>query len=325
MKKWFLPALVILPGLVLTACATGAQPMAEPTSPPPPTEAPTMEATPTEPPAPTETPTESPPTLTPTPEPSETPEVEALPAKPQELTFRTSDGQTLEGRYYPGASVPSPLVVLMHWAPGDQEEWNEIAFWLQNRGLSGNSPNVGEAPWLDPSWFPAMPEGQSFAVFTFTFRGCKGGCSTFDRNGWLLDAQSAMDYARSLEGIDPNRIVALGASIGADGAPDGCFWLNDQVENSCLGALSLSPGSYLTVPYADAVQALGEETPPKRANCFYDPADQEAAKACQSASGDHYEALEWTDGGHGMNLLRPELEPNAMNLILDFLATAFEL
>jgi hypothetical protein len=325
MKKWQFFGLIVLVSLALTACSIGAEPMAEAIASPPPSETPTQEPPPTEPPAPTNTPTESPPTLTPTPEPTETPDVEALPAKPQELSFQTSDGQTLNGRYYPGASDQSPLVVLMHWAPGDQEDWNEIAFWLQNRGLSGNSPNLGETPWLDPSWFPPMPEDQSFAVFTFTFRGCEGGCSTFDRSGWLLDAQSALDYARTLERVDPNRIVALGASIGADGAPDGCFWLNDQVENSCLGALSLSPGSYLTVPYADAVQALGEEAPPKPVNCFYDPADQEAARACQSAGGDHYEAFEWTDGGHGMNLLRPELEPNAMKLILDFLARAFEL
>ena len=225
----------------------------------------------------------------------------------------------------PEPASPSPLVVLMHWAPGDQEDWNEIAFWLQNRGLSGNSPNIGEAPWLDPSWFPPMPEGQSFAVFTFTFRGCKGGCSTIDESGWLIDAQSAMYHASRLEGVDPSRIVAIGASIGADGAPDGCFWLNQETVKSCLGALSLSPGSYLTVPYADAVQALGEESPPKPVDCFFDPNDSKAAQTCQSADGDHYQTFEWIDGTHGMALLRPDLEPNPMALILDFLVRAFGL
>jgi len=30
--------------------------------------------------------------------------------------------------------------------------------------------------------------------------------------------------ATELEGVDPTKIVAMGSSIGADGAPDGCAW-----------------------------------------------------------------------------------------------------
>ena len=173
--------------------------------------------------------------------------------------------------------------------------------------------------------FPEMLDGQSFAIFTFTFRGCEGGCSSFDPEGWLLDAQAAMKTAQGLDGVDPQRIVAMGASIGADGAPDGCFWLNTESENSCLGALWLSPGRYLTVPYADAVDALGAEQPPKPDWCLFADQDTDSAQACQSASGGHYRMVQYDGSQHGMMLIGPDIEPNALLLILEFLALSLGL
>jgi len=273
------------------------------------------------PPAVTEAPAE--PSNESTPLPTQIPAVEVLPAEPQEIEFQAEDGQSLIGRYYPSAVSPAPLVVLMHWAPGDQNDWAAIATWLQNRG--GRASTSGDKPWLDSSWFPALLEGQSFAVFTFTFRNCEGGCKSFDRAEWLLDAQSAMRIAYGLEGVNPNRIATIGASIGADGAPDGCAWLNTQFPNSCLGALSLSPGGYLTIPYKDAVSDLGSEQPPKPAWCLYAEGDAESAQACEAASGDNYRSVKYSGNHHGMMLVQPELEPSALQIMLDFLKLAFGL
>jgi len=267
----------------------------------------------------TEEPTEEPtdestpePTEEPTAEPTEEPPA-GLPPEPQDISFQAEDGQALQGRYYPGASPSSPILILMHWAPGNMNDWNEIAFWLQNRGLGGTSSNVGSAPWLDPSWFPLLPVGQSYAVFTFNFRGG-------DRAGMLLDTQAAFNTVRGLEGVDPSRIASFGASIGADGAPDGCSWHNENFGGGCLGALSLSPGSYLTVPYSEVVDKLGAENPPKPVWCFFASDDTPSAEACQSAGGDHYRMVEWTGGGwHGMELIDPARNPNALILILDWL------
>jgi dienelactone hydrolase len=259
----------------------------------------------------TEEPTEEP-TAEPTEEPTEEPP--ALPPDPQDISFQASDGQELQGRYYPGASASSPVIILMHWAPGTMEDWNEIAFWLQNRGLGGSSSNLGSAPWLDPSWFPTFPAEKSYAVFTFNFRDGS-------REGMLLDAQAAFNTVRGLEGVDVNKIASFGASIGADGAPDGCAWHNENFEIGCLGALSLSPGSYLTVPYNEVVDKLGAEMPPKPVWCFYAADDSASAQACQSATGDHYRMVEWTDGRwHGMELVDPARDPNALVLILEWLA-----
>ena len=265
-----------------------------------PTEEPTEESTPEPTEAPTEEPTEGPPA--------------GLPPEPQDISFQAEDGQALQGRYYPGAAPNSPLIILMHWAPGNMDDWNEIAFWLQNRALGGSSSNVGSASWLDPTWFPTLPDGKSYAVFTFNFRS--GG-----REGMLLDAQAAFKTAHELEGANSSQIVSFGASIGADGAPDGCFWHNENFGVGCLGALSLSPGSYLTVPYNEVVDKLGAEQPPKPAWCFFATNDAESAGACQSASGDHYRMVECTGGGwHGMDLVDPARDLNALLLILDWLA-----
>lgn len=137
----------------------------------------------------------------------------------------------------------------------------------------------------------------------------------------LLDAQAAFNTARGLEGVDASKIASFGASIGADGAPDGCAWHNANFGVGCLGALSLSPGSYLTVPYNEVVDQLGAELPPKPVWCFFATDDDNSAQACQSAGGDHYRMVEWTDGGwHGMELVDPARDPNALQLILDWLA-----
>ena len=194
-----------------------------------------------------------------------------------------------------------------------ETDWVVIAAWLQNRGLE---VEPGEEPWLDPSWFPPMLEGQSFAIFTFTFRGCEGGCGSRDFEGWLLDAKAAVQTAKELDGIDPEQIAIIGASIGADGAADTC-------EEGCLGAFSFSPGSYLTVPYDEAVAAIDGAGKP--AWCLAAEEDIGSAPACQSASGDHYRMEMYPGSDHGMQLIKPDAEPNTLELVLEFLQLVFGL
>ena len=258
------------------------------------------------------TPTDAPAEAPPTAEPTEA-AAEPLPAAPQTIMFAAADGQVLEGTYYPAGRYPAPVVVLMHWAPGDASHWAEVAYWLQNRGQGGTEPSSD--PWRDPSWFPEMPDGASYAVFTFTFRGCGGGngCQSFDPDGWRQDALAAMRTAQDLEGVDPGQAVAIGASIGSDGAADACG-------DGCLGAMSLSPGSYLGVPFKDAVAAVDGADPPRPVWCLAAEGDGDSASTCESASGALYRSIIYEGNDHGMMLLRPGTDPNALELILEFLA-----
>ncbi len=272
------------------------------------------------PPAPPDTPV--PPaaeTAAPTAQPTQPP-AEALPPEPQDLTFQAADGQQLTGRYWPGAVNPSPLIILMHWAPGDQNDYSHLAPWLQNRGMI--PPQPGSQPFQQPAWFPRLADGQSYAVFTFTFRFCEGGCSRFSRDQWLLDAQAAAEFAASLPGVDPQRVLMAGASIGADGAADACLYLNQKNPGACRGAFSLSPGNYLTLDYAAVVKDLSALQPPVPAWCLYSAQDAESARVCQPASGAAYRGQEYAGSAHGMMLITPETDPSALQLLLDLLAQA---
>ncbi|PWH15744.1 MAG: hypothetical protein DDG60_05340 [Anaerolineae bacterium] len=266
---------------------------------------------------PSATPTPEPPTATPTPQPpTETPTPAFPPPEPQEVTFEGSKG-ALYGRYYPAAASQASLVVLIHWVRGDMNDWNEIAVWLQNRGLQNPYPNPGNAPWWAPAWFPAMPEGRSYAVFTFSLTGCQpGGCADWTPDIWRSDIAAAMRKAAELPGVDPQHIVVIGSSIGADGAVSGCDVLNQMAQANCPGALSLSPGGYLNVSYRQAVEALFKNNPQSAAWCLADEKEFGFCQVEQSA----VRAVKIPGGGHGTELLRPNLDPLPMQLILDFLA-----
>ena len=309
-RRIFIPLLCIV--ILLTACNLGKTPTAVSTSAPPAASEPPV----------TQPPTTQPPTATasPSPTPSGPP---ALPPEPQEITFQASDGQALRGYYYPAAVNPAPLVVLMHWAGGDMSDWYEIAPWLQNRGQANPFPNPGDEPWWDPTWFPPVPQDASYGVFIFSFRGCapyRVGCRSGTSAEELLDAQAAMSTAVTLESVDPTKVVAMGSSIGADGAIDGCVFLNEQQPGSCQGALSLSPGNYLTISYAEAVKSLGENQPPVAAWCLANEQEFGICEAAEMVGNPLYRDFMIQSGQHGNMLLRPGLEPLPMQLILDFLA-----
>lgn len=159
----------------------------------------------TEEPAPVATETVTP---TDTPEPTPTSTL-PTPKEPQRIEFSAEDGTPLVGYHYPAAVTNSPIVVLMHWAPGDQQDWTKIHMvdWL-----TGTNPGSFASQFL-----PA-----SYAAFTFDFRGYSESGGQFNPAGWLMDAKAAYETARSLPGVDPERVVGIGSSIGADAVVDAC-------------------------------------------------------------------------------------------------------
>jgi len=313
MLKKGLVLVLMLFGLGLAACGPAADTPASSLTP--------TEVRETE--LPADTPTPAPPTASPvpsaTPTPSLTPTV-IYPPEPRTVEFEARDGQVLHGTYYPSSQSPAPVIVLMHWARGDQTEWTAVARWLQNRGAEGSSPAGGE-DWLNPEWFPELPQELAPAVFTFTFRSCEDSCSDFPAADWLLDARAAMDTASRLEGVDPDRVLAAGASIGADGAVDGCYWMNAAQEGTCLGAFALSPGSYLTVSYEDAAHELLKDQPARALWCLHTKRDKAALNSCRSVSGG-----EVVDFGprdlHGLELINADLEPSALDHLIQFIESS---
>jgi dienelactone hydrolase len=178
---------------------------------------------------------------------------------------------------------------------------------------------------LDSSWFPAIEPEKSYNVFTFTFRNCENGCKSFEREKWYLDVQAAVEYAYELDGIDKDNIVMIGASIGSDGAADGCAYLNQVHPDACKGALSFSPGNYLTIDYGEMVKELGAASDPKPVWCLYAESDPESAAVCGNITENNYTPYSYPpdvifSNGHGMNLISPDQDPDPLGLMLKFLA-----
>jgi hypothetical protein len=235
---------------------------------------------------------------------------------PVQLPIPAEDGREIKAIFYPAKMRSAPVIVLMHWYPGDQNEWTEIAFWLQNRGLQGEENGV---PWKDRSWFPELDSNESYNVLSFTFQGCEGECKEFMPELWLRDAKAALDFARNLEGVDPVKVVSIGASIGGDGAIYGCAAVLEADPSACLGALSLSPGNYLNINYSEMVASLEGNDPPRPAWCLFDQNDPDSA-FCNEIEGDHFFSESWSNGNlHGMHLITPNLEPLPLERILQFI------
>ncbi len=292
--------------VLLSACWGGRK--APTPSPLPPSAIPTTQ------PAPTATFTSPPPATTQAPTP-----VPPTPV-PQKIAFQAEDGVNLVGELFlaEGASGPAPTVMLMHQMGSSRVVWvqNGLVNWLTGRSLQGKGPG---SPLLAPlpqalTW-PQLPARQRFNVFAFDFRGHgESQGKAGEPADFLMDAKAAFAVLRQQASVDPQRIALVGASIGADAAIDTCI-------EGCLGALSLSPGNYLDVPYAEVVDELGMDGKP--AWCMASQDDALPAQTCQEAAGATYRSIIYPGPAHGTDLLAPGRQPDIGQLFVDFLKITF--
>lgn len=247
-----------------------------------------------------------------TPLPSQSVEMDKpLPLDPIRVEFMTEDDVPLVGYYYPAAQSPAPVIVLMHWAQGDQTDWVKVGMvsWLQNRGEpvedTQDNPNFDT-----PFSFTPLPAEVSYAVFTFDFRGY--GESGFSGEGskHILDAKAAYKAAALQPGVNPTKIIGIGASIGADAVVDGC--------ETCAGAISLSPGDYLNTPYAEAMSVLTQRGIPVM--CVAAENDLTAFYKCKVLEEIGFSKQIYPEGGHAMKLFRKSVK---LNPAIDILITNF--
>ncbi|RLD01370.1 MAG: hypothetical protein DRI65_15685 [Chloroflexota bacterium] len=260
-------------------------------------------------------------TPTPTEVPTATPVV-VLPPEPIVVQFMAADGQELSGLYFPADENPAPIIVLMPWSLGNQSDWEEVAYWLQGRGLLVRTMNSRKT-WKSSNWYPERTLDMPLGVFTFNFRACEGegGCQAYMPAGWLLDAQAAMETASQLEGVDPGKIIAAGASIGADGAVDSCAWINTTDLGTCLGAFTLSPSSSLTIDFRTAVDALLSQENPAEVYCLYGLRDSASQETC----GDYPEIRAVNYGyveDRGLELILVDRKPDPLDILQEFIFEA---
>ena len=237
------------------------------------------------------------------------------------VTFAAEDGRELVGYFYPSWKPNAPVVVLMHQRQSDQSGWQESAIipWMQNWGALDPS---GQTYTYAGGRLPQMPKDLSFAVFTFDFRGHGESLPLLDSadgsrytSEFLLDAKAAYATAQTMPGVDPNKLIGIGASIGADAVVDAC---ND----SCAGAFSVSPGNWLNVDFGEAAQALLRRGRPVR--CMYAVNDALSPQTCWSIQpSDLYKIFAYPGIKHGMTFFVPrKMEFGFGNNLLEFLQAA---
>jgi dienelactone hydrolase len=244
-----------------------------------------------------------------------------IPAEPLPVTVTASDGVQLAGTYFAPLFDTAPVVVLFHQFGSNQHQWDDLVRWLQT-GL----PPAGV------DWLPPLPIDLTFAVLTLDFRGHgeSQGSMIID-SGLLLDAQAALSFVKTQPGVDPDRIITIGTSIGADAAVDACVTLESSIvagvqePQGCLGAMSLSPGSYIGVDYMNAAEALLEAPHFASIYCLAAEGDSPSPAACNAVSGKRYKAVIYPGSDHGVALLKPGLDPDVGPLILEFLIESLQL
>jgi hypothetical protein len=257
-------------------------------------------------------------------------ECEPEAAEPQEHQLTAADGVALVGTFYPPAGCGAPVVVLFHQFGSEKTSWTQLALWLQNRtDETVFAGGLLAAPAGQYAWFPQLPEDLSFAVFAIDFRG-HGESVLAEGNpepaGFLLDAQAALEFAKTLPNVDPNRVITIGASIGADASVDACLDLEgssisaDQTPNGCIGALALSPGNFLGVPYVEAVTRLGSPPFDVSILCIAAEQDANAPDLCMADVPENHAGVVYVGRDeHGIGLLIEGMEPDIGQVIHDFL------
>lgn len=263
---------VLAVGLLLAACGSAATELAEEpaaTQPPAVTEAPEeSDVEPTAQPATEAPPTEQEPTPTESPTPT--------PPTREDVTFLSDEGMRIEGWYFPPTSGPAPGVLLFHQRLASKADW---------------------APFITQ----LRAERPNYAVMAIDFPGHGDSEEPYSRHGALSAARSALAEFRTYEDVDGDRIVIVGASIGSDAAVDECG-------EGCIGAVSVSPGSWLDVPFTDALTALRDAQDPP-VLCITSEFDDPSPETCSSGESvglSDYDVYVYEGESHGNEMFYQE-------------------
>jgi len=108
------------------------------------------------------------------------------------VSFASSDGTRLSGWFIPAQGYDNPKdakATIIHF--------------------HGNAQNMS-SHWMFVSWLPR----RGFNVFVFDYRGYGNSQGRPEPKGIFEDSHSALNYVRSLQDVDPERLIIFGQSLG---------------------------------------------------------------------------------------------------------------
>ena len=220
----------------------------------------------------------------------------------QRVTFNLADGSEIVGSFYPPRVSPAPGILLVHQIGMDRLAWLPMVEVLQ--GNASRSTGVGQE--TDPN----------YAVFSFDLPDHGESAGDGSDEAIIAATKQALDLFRTMPGVDPDRIVIMGASVGADAAALLC-------REGCIGAISVSPGGYLEIQYT--TELMGMDTRP--ALCIASKGDVLPYTTCEkgnAAARGKYQ-IQIYDGDYHGNwiilqnaIIKPDPQP--VPLIMEWLA-----
>jgi alpha/beta hydrolase family protein len=226
----------------------------------------------------------------------------ALPTEPARVTFPLADGTQIVGTFYPPSVAPAPGVLLMHQRGMDRTAWEPLILALQGEISRSHSQTADERP--------------NYAVLAIDAPGHGESTGEWTPQGMLEAANLALQLLRTQPGVDKDRIVIIGASMGSDAALDECG-------EGCIGVVTLSPGSFLGVYYNTALAAMGD----RPVLCAASKDDARSAATCEGGRTvglKNYQVQIYDGAAHGNMLIlqNPDIKPSPqpLPLIMEWLA-----
>ncbi|MEP7284479.1 MAG: alpha/beta fold hydrolase [Chloroflexota bacterium] len=148
----------------------------------------------------------------------------------QKIEIPMADGLKIQGTFYSvSGSEKAPAVLLLHQLGGTRVQW-------------------------EPLIMPLAQKGYNILAVDMRGHGLTGG----DRN-WTLaesDAHALMDWLRKQPSVDPDHVVVIGASIGANLALRVC-----ATDDACHATIALSPDvNYEGVDARDAIKKMPKKS-----------------------------------------------------------------
>jgi fermentation-respiration switch protein FrsA (DUF1100 family) len=117
------------------------------------------------------------------------PDVDTVLPGAEEVSFETEDGLTLDGWFVPSSSNTTDVTVVV---------------------FNGNAGNRGDRVRLAMSL-----SARGYAVMLFDYRGFGTNPGNPSEEGLLADGRAVVRYLENRSGVDPDRLVYLGESLGA--------------------------------------------------------------------------------------------------------------
>ncbi len=221
-------------------------------------------------------------------------------ASAEKINLTASDGQKISAIFYP---VPDPRgwLLLTHKMPATKESWDSFAKEMQATGYSSIAIDLrghGES------------QGGPDGYMNFTDAEHQAG---------ILDLEAAWEFLKS-QGATPDKVTAIGASIGAN--------LSLQfltMHHDIGGGVLLSTGNYKGIDSGALVKKLDAG---QKLLLVASRKDERATGNNAAQNQEYYDSAAqvttrhlvlFDSAGHGTDLLKLEKEYNLMEAIKKFL------